>query len=81
MDISSPFDEGGRGWGWTKRPLGPPSPSSPPAAGRGDSLGLCLSYYGLLSKNIGRVKEVRGLIGFRTSWVIHKVIKLLSDLI
>src|SRR3989337_372843 len=37
--IPSPFDGGGCGWGWTKqRPMGPPSPSSPPAVGRGDLL-------------------------------------------
>jgi len=50
MDIPSPFDGGGCGWGWTRqRPFGPPSPSSPPAEGRGDFLGLCLFNYGLLS--------------------------------
>jgi len=58
MDIPSPFDGGGCGWGWTRqRPFGPPSPSSPPAEGRGDFLGLCLFNYGLLSNYSKAVRE------------------------
>ncbi len=37
--IPSPFDGGGYGWGRTKAIwsiISPPSPSSPPAEGRGD---------------------------------------------
>ncbi len=42
--------EGAGGRGQDTPPLGPPSPSSPPTAGRGDFLGLRLFYYGFLSK-------------------------------
>jgi len=41
--------EGEGGGGQNKDQLGPPSPSSPPAEGRGDLVGICLFNYGLLS--------------------------------
>ena len=52
MDIPPPLmGEGEGGGGQGEDLLGPPSPSFPPAEGRGDSVGLCLFNYGLLSKS------------------------------
>ena len=63
--ISSPFDGGRIRWGWTKSllsRLGPPTPSFPPTAGRGVSIGdsykvletdsqtFCVRIYGLKIK-------------------------------
>jgi hypothetical protein len=52
--ISSPFDGGGLRWGWTKpieSRFGPPSPSSPPTAWRGD-------YIGDFSKGLGTTSQI-----------------------
>ena len=53
MDIPPPLmGEGEGGGGQDQDPLGPPSPSSPPAEGRGDFFELCLFNYGLLSNKL-----------------------------
>ena len=80
MDIPPPFDaclpvgrgEGEGGGGQDQDPLGTPSPSSPPAEGRGDFFEVCLLNYGLLSNLCYTVTE--GLLREDVTLIYEKLV-------